>query len=113
MFREKHPIHAVSKKAGQLNRALKAMEKSATGRRPTSQGEMVRVASRLDRLASREMAVYKNTGSVSHSSLMMMMDAYLTLRGELQELKGLQMIRSGKAPKMIQGQERLFEWFGN
>ena len=70
MFREKHPIHAVSKKAGQLNKGLLAMERSASGRRPTSQGELVRVASRLYRLASREMAVYNDTGSVSHSSLL-------------------------------------------
>ena len=60
MSREKHPIHAVAKKAGQLNKLLRAIigeeGPGHDAQRPTSlhRKELVSAASRLDRLAADE-----------------------------------------------------------
>ncbi len=74
MSREKHPIHAVAKKAGQLNKVLTAIigeeRQSRDARRSTSflWRDLAKPASQLSHLAARELAVYRNTGSVSWSS---------------------------------------------
>ncbi len=85
MSREKHPIHLVAEKAGQLNKVMLAIMKeerpSHDARRLISvfRQDLAKAASQLNRLASRELAVYKNTGSVSWSSLYVMQESCRTL----------------------------------
>ena len=70
---------------------------------------MVSAASRLDGLAAEELKVYKNTGSVSRSSLYKIKEPFRTLRNDVKGLKGPQLRQRGKPPKMIRSQERLGE----
>ncbi len=78
MSREKHPIHAVAKKAGQLNKVILAIMKeegpSHDARRLISvfRQDLAKAVSQLNSLASRELAVCRNTDSVSWSSLYVM-----------------------------------------
>jgi len=75
MPRETHPLHLVVKKAGQLNKVMLAVMKeerpSHDARRLISvfRQDLAKAVSQLNRLAARELAVYRNTGSVSWSSL--------------------------------------------
>ena len=94
MAREKHPIHLVAKKAGQLNKVMLAIMKeerpSHDARRSTSflWRDLAKATSQLNRLASRELAVYRNTGSVSWSSLYVMQESFRTLRNSFERLQG-------------------------
>jgi len=113
--REKHPIHAVAKKAGQLNKVLTAIigeeRQSRDARRSTGflWRDLAKAALQLSRLAARELAVYKNTGSVSWSSLDMMRRSFRTIRDCIEGLKGLQLMGGGKPSKMSRRLERLGE----
>ena len=86
MSREKHPIHLVAKKAGQLNKVMLAIMKeerpSHDARRSTSflWRDLAKAVSQLNSLAAREVAVYQNTDSVSWSSLDMMRRSFRTIR---------------------------------
>ena len=70
MSREKHPIHGVAKKAGQLNKVLTAIigeeRQSRDARRCTGflWGDLAKATLQLSRLAARELAVYKNCRQV-------------------------------------------------
>ncbi|MCH8745621.1 MAG: hypothetical protein IIB31_08240, partial [Chloroflexi bacterium] len=115
MSREKHPIHLVAKKAGQLNKVMLAIMKEerpshgARGLISVFRQDLAKAVSQLNRLAARELAVYKNTGSVSRSSLYVMQESFRTLRNEFGGLKGPQFLQGGKPPKMVRHQERLGE----
>ncbi len=115
MPREKHPIHAVAKKAGQLNKVLTAIigeeRPSRDARRSTSflWEDLAKPASQLSRLAARELAGYKNTGSVSWSSHDMMRRSLRTIRDCIDGLKGIQLMGSGKPSKMSRRLEQLGE----
>lgn len=115
MSRERRPIHSVAKKAGQLNKVVRAIigkeGPSHDAQRPASlhRKELVSAASWLDRLTAEELAVYKDTGSVSRSSLYEMKKSFRTLCNEFEGLKGPQLRQRGKPPRMIRSQERLGE----
>ena len=114
MSREKHPIHLVAKKAGQLNKVMLAIMKeerpSHDARRMISvRQDLAKPASQLNRLAAQELAVYKNTDSVSWSSLYVMQESFRTLRNSFERLQGPEFMQSGKPPKMSRSQERLGE----
>ncbi len=115
MSREKHPIHLVAKKAGQLNKVMLAIMKeerpSHDARRSTSflWRDLAKAALQLSRLAARELAVYKNTGSVSWSSHDMMRRSFRTIRDCIEGLKGLQLRGGGKPSKMSRRLEQLGE----
>ncbi len=82
MPREKHPIHLVAKKAGQLNKVLTAIigeeRPSRDARRSISflWRDLAKAAPQLSRLAARELAVYQNTDSVSWSSYDMIRSSF-------------------------------------
>jgi len=115
MPREKHPIHAVAKKAGQLNKVLTAIigeeRPSRDARRSTSfiWRDLAKATYQLSRLAARELAVYQNTGSVSWSSHDMMRRSFRTIRDCIEGMKGLQLMGGGKPSKMSRRLERLKE----
>jgi len=115
MPRGKHPIHAVAKKAGQLNKVLTAIigeeGPSRDARRSTSflWEDLAKATSQLSRLAARELAVYQNTGSISWSSCDMMRRSFRTIRDCIEGLKGLQLMGSGKPSKMSRRLEQLGE----
>jgi hypothetical protein len=115
MPREKHPIHLVAKKAGQLNKVMLAIMKeerpSHDARRLISvfRQDLAKAVSQLNRLASRELAVYRNTNSVSWSSLYVMQESFRTLGNSFERLQGPEFMQGGKPPKMSRSQERLGE----
>ena len=115
MSREKHPIHLVAKKDGQLNKVMMSVMKeerpSHDARRLISlfRQDLAKAASQLNRLASRDLAVYRNTGSVSGSSLYVMQESFRTLRNSFERVQGPLFMQGGKPPKMRRSQERLGE----
>ena len=115
MSREKHPIHAVAKKAGQLNKVMLSIMKeerpSHDARRLISvfRRDLAKAVSQLNHLASRELAVYRNTDSVSWSSLYVMQESFRTLRNSFERLQRPEFMQGGKPPKMSRSQERLGE----
>ncbi len=116
MSREKHPIHLVAKKAGQLNKVMLAIMKeerpSHDARRSTSflWRDLAKAALQLSRLAARELAVYQNTDSVSGSNLYVMKESFRTLRDSFKRLQGAQLMGSGKPSKMSRRLEQLGEF---
>ena len=115
MYKEKHPIHLVAKKAGQLNKVMLSVMKeerpSHDARRLISvfRQDLAKAVSKLNRLASRELAVYRNTDSVSWSSLDMMRRSFRTIRDYFEGLKGVQLMASGKPSKLSRRLEQLGE----
>ena len=115
MYKEKHPIHLVAKKSGQLNKVMLAIMKEerpshgALGLISVFRQDLAKAVSQVNSLASRELAVYRNTGSVSWSSLYVMQESFRTLRDSFERLKGPAFMQGGKPPKMSRRQERLGE----
>ena len=115
MYKEKHPIHLVAKKTGQLNKVMLAIMKEerpshgARGLTSVFRQDLAKAASQLNRLASRELAVYRNTDSVSWSSLDMMRRSFRTIRDYFEGLKGVQLMGSGKPSKLSRRLEQLGE----
>ena len=101
MSSKDHPVHKVAKKTGQLHRSLDTVLRKLgqSPRQTRDWRSLVNSVLRLERLATAELAAYKNTGSVSRSGMTQMQGNMRTIDDESMLL--MYELKVSRAPQQV------------